>query len=70
MAGGATAAGGSEAGDVVAQALPSIGSSSSICTRAVKLVFGFIGDFLHRGGAALFFGPGILFGLAGGPLQL
>ena len=54
---------------MVAQPLTSVSSSSGISARAVKLLLGFIGDFLHLCGAALFFLAGGGFGPAGGRLQ-
>lgn len=64
MAGGCTAGGG-EAGDTVAQPLTSISGSSSISAGALQGLVGFIGDFLHLCGAALFLGAGGLLGALG-----
>lgn len=68
MAGGTTTGGGDD-GDTVAQPLASISSGISISAGALQGFMGFIGDFLHLCGAALFFGAGRLYGQPGGCLS-
>ncbi len=66
---GACTAGAGKGGDTLAHPLASRGSSSSIGARTRQVRFSFTDSPLQRGGAALFFGPGVLFGLAGGPFK-
>lgn len=66
---GACTAGAGKGGDTLAHPLTSRGSSSSIGARTRQVRFSFTDSPLQRGGAALFFGPGVLFGLAGGPFK-
>jgi hypothetical protein len=66
---GAKATAGSDGGDVVAQPLTSVSSGISISAGTRQVLFDFINDPLQRFGAPTFFGPGVLFGLPGGPFK-
>lgn len=68
-AGGATTGGG-DGGELCAQALTSVSSSSGVSARALQVTVGFIGGFLHLGGATTFFLAGSLGRLPGLALQL
>ena len=68
MAAGSTTAG-VKGGELCAQALTSIGSSTSIRARAGKLGVSFIGGFLHLVGATFFLGSSGIDGRPGAALH-